>query len=128
MVQQITKGIKVSVIAKYEGTRYQNLRMYHTFSYQISIENQTTDSVQLIRRHWNIYDSLKKTEIVNGDGVIGKKPILSPMQTYTYNSHCFLTSPIGAMQGYYEMLNYTTAQYFRVHIPTFQLMVPASLN
>ena len=128
MVQQVTNGIKISVKKKFEGNSYQNYRMYFSFSYSITIENQSNDSVQLISRHWNIFDSLKDLNIVEGEGVIGKKPILAPKKSYTYSSYCNLTSPIGSMKGFFNMINFTTTKNFRVHIPSFQLTVPAILN
>lgn len=128
MVQQVTNGIKISVKTKFEGNSYQNYRMYFSFSYSITIENQSNDSVQLISRHWNIFDSLKDLNIVEGEGVIGKKPILAPKNSYTYSSYCNLTSPIGSMKGFFNMINFTTTKNFRVHIPAFQLTVPAILN
>ena len=128
MIEQITKGIKITVSTNFEGKRYQNLRMYYAFSYSITIENQSSDTVQLVGRHWNIFDSLCDLETVDGEGVVGEKPIISPKQSYTYNSHCLLSSAIGAMNGYYNMINFTTSKQFRVLIPTFHLMVPATLN
>lgn len=123
MVQQVTNGIKISVNSNFEGTNYRNYRLYYAFSYQITIENQSNEIVQLLERHWKIYDSLNKTEIVEGSGVIGKKPILKPSETHTYKSNCFLTSPIGAMKGFYTMVTFSTTKTFKVFIPTFQLMV-----
>lgn len=128
MVQQVTNGIKISVISKFEGTSYRNGQLYFAFSYQITIENQSNNTVQLLERRWNIFDSLNLTEIVEGAGVIGKKPVLKPGQTHTYKSNCFLTSPIGAMSGYYKMVNFSSSNLFKVYIPTFQLMVPSIRN
>ncbi len=128
MVQQITKDIKISITSNFEEKRYQNTRIYYAFSYSITIENQGTDTVQLLSRHWNIFDSQNDIEIVEGEGVIGEKPILNPKQLYTYTSNCYLTSPIGAMNGFYNMINFNTSEKFKVQIPTFQLMVPSTLN
>ncbi len=128
MIQQVTKGIKISITSNFEGKRYQNLRMYHVFSYSITIENQSSDTVQLLSRHWNIFDALNNIEIVEGEGVIGEKPILNPKQKYTYTSHCLLNSPIGSMNGFYNMINFSSSKKFKVQIPTFQLMVPATFN
>ncbi|WP_111706852.1 Co2+/Mg2+ efflux protein ApaG [Lutibacter citreus] len=128
MVQQVTNGIKISVISNYEGTRYRNYKMYYVFSYQITIENQSNETVQLLERFWTIFDSLNITGIVEGDGVIGEKPVLKPSDVYTYSSNCFLTSPIGSMKGYYKMVNLATSSNFKVYIPTFQLMVPNISN
>lgn len=123
MVQQVTNGIKVSVSSNFEGKSYRNYTMYYAFSYQVTIENQSNETVQLLERHWKIYDSLNKTEIVEGSGVIGKKPILKPSEKHTYQSSCFLTSPIGAMKGFYNMVMLSSSKSFKVFIPTFQLMV-----
>jgi ApaG protein len=128
MVQQITKGIKISVKTKFEGVRYTNYCMQYAFSYEIVIENQSKDTVQLISRSWKIFDSLKKTELVAGEGVIGKKPILLPKQKYIYSSFSLLSSPMGAMAGFFNMINFTSTKEFKVYIPTFQLMIPAILN
>ena len=128
MVQQVTNGIKISVDTNFEGTIYQNYQLYYTFSYSITIENQSNDSVQLISRHWDIFDALRNKEVVEGEGVIGKKPILKPKTRHTYNSFCNLISPIGSMRGYYNMINFTTTKKFKVQIPSFQLNIPAVLN
>jgi ApaG protein len=128
MIEQITKGIKITVDTNFEGKRYQNLRLYYAFSYSITIENQSSDTVQLISRHWNIFDSLSDIETVDGEGVIGEKPIISPKESYTYDSHCLLSSAIGAMNGYYNMINFSSSKQFKVLIPTFHLMIPATLN
>ena len=110
------------------GTRFQNFRLYYVFNYQITIENQSNDTVQLLSRNWHVYDSLSELEKVEGEGVIGKKPIIHPHQTYTYNSHSFLRSPLGAMKGHYYMVNFSTAKMFKVNIPVFQLIAPPNLN
>ena len=128
MVQQVTNGIKISVETKFIGTSYHEDRLRYAFSYSITIENKSNDSVQLLNRHWNIFDSLNNIEVVDGAGVVGKKPILKPGQKHSYSSNCILTSHIGAMNGFYEMVNFTTTHRFKVHIPTFQLVVSGGLN
>ncbi|MFA5297359.1 MAG: Co2+/Mg2+ efflux protein ApaG [Lutibacter sp.] len=123
MVQQVTNGIKITVTSNFEGTSYRNFRLYFVFSYEVTIENQSNDTVQLLERQWTVFDSLNHNEVVEGSGVIGKKPILKPIQKYTYKSNCLLTSPIGAMKGFYNMVNFSNSNTFKVYIPTFQLMV-----
>ena len=78
MVTQITRGIKISVLTSFEGTYFKNYKIHFAFSYEITIENHSKDSVQLMSRHWEIFDSLNDKEIVDGEGVIGKKPVLKP--------------------------------------------------
>jgi ApaG protein len=128
IVQQITKGIKISVKTKEEGFIQENEIDYYTFSYQITIENNSLDTVQLIKRHWEIFDALNYKEFVDGKGVVGETPILSPKDSYTYKSGTFLQSNIGAMCGFFTMENLTKKNNFKVTIPTFNLSTIASLN
>jgi len=121
MVQQITKGIKVSVETKYDGIMERNSILNHVFSYFISIENKSNETVQLTDRFWIIFDSLNHTEIVEGEGVVGQTPILKPGETYTYKSGCVLTSNIGAMKGFFKMKSQETQTIFKVIVPAFQL-------
>ncbi|WP_310557452.1 Co2+/Mg2+ efflux protein ApaG [Flavobacterium sp.] len=128
MVSQITRGIKISVLTSFEGTYFKNYRIHFAFSYQITIENQSKDSVQLISRHWEIFDSLNDIETVDGEGVIGKKPVLKPGEQHTYNSGCLLSSPYGAMKGYFNLVNFTTTRNFKVIVPNFRLCASFALN
>ena len=128
MVYQITKGVKISVETKYNGTSYRNYKLYHIFAYTITIENKSSETVKLTDRFWSIYDSLNTTEIVSGEGVVGQTPVLKPTESYRYSSGCFLESTIGAMKGFYTMINLSNYTQFKVYIPTFQLTTPALLN
>ncbi|WP_375239025.1 Co2+/Mg2+ efflux protein ApaG [Aurantibacter sp.] len=128
MVEQITYGVKIQVKTNFEGTFYKDHKMLFAFGYQITIKNQSKNSVQLNARHWIIKDALNNTETVSGEGVIGKKPVLLPGESHTYNSGCLLTSPIGSMKGYYQMINFTTNEVFKVEIPNFKLSAPYVLN
>ncbi|WP_026755144.1 Co2+/Mg2+ efflux protein ApaG [Sediminibacter sp. Hel_I_10] len=128
MVQQVTSGIKISVETSFEGTFYKNYKVHFAFGYQITIENQSKDSVQLQSRYWSILDALNNVEIVEGEGVIGKKPVIKPGESHTYSSGCLLTSPFGAMQGHYNMVNFSTTNKFKVIIPSFKLSAPFALN
>ena len=128
MVHQVTRGIKISVKTTFEGTFYKNYKIHFAFGYRITIENQSKDSVQLTARHWKIYDALSDREVVDGEGVIGKKPVLKPGESHTYNSGCLLSSPFGAMKGHYKMINFTTTKKFKVKVPVFKLSAPFALN
>ena len=128
MVTQITKGIKVSVESSFEGTYYKESKLHYAFEYSVKIENQSKELVQLDSRHWVILDSLNEELTVDGEGVIGKKPVLKPGQSHTYTSGCLLASPYGAMYGYYRMINLNSTKKFNVMIPVFKLSAPFSLN
>ena len=128
MVQQVTQGIKISIETKFNSTFYKNYKMPYAYNYKVTIENQSNDTVQLISRHWRISDALNNLEIVEGDGVIGQKPVIKPGALYSYSSGCLLISPFGSMKGFYNMVNFSTARNFKVIIPPFMLSAPFAIN
>ncbi|PZW38784.1 ApaG protein [Mesonia algae] len=128
MIQQVTRGIKISVKTSFQGTFLKNYKIHFAFSYRITIENQSNDSVQLTSRFWKIKDALSRSEIVQGEGVIGKKPVIKPGESHTYSSGCLITSPFGSMSGHYNMVNFTSTRKFKVLIPSFKLSAPFALN
>ena len=128
MVQQITKGIKISVTTQYEGFLGHDHKTSYAFSYNITIENNSKDTVQLISRRWNILDALNNQQIVTGQGVIGMKPVLEPGESHSYSSGCMLLAPVGSMNGAYTMINFNSKQAFKVQIPTFKLCADFAMN
>ena len=128
MIQQITRGIKISVETKFEGSFLKEQILHHAFLYSITIENQSKDVVQLLSRHWKILESVSRPQYINGNGVVGKKPIIRPGDSHTYQSGSLITSPLGSMSGTYIMINFTTAKKFNVEVPNFRLSVPYILN
>ena len=93
------------------------------FAYHVSIVNHSTETVQLINRFWRITDANGKTSEVSGSGVVGKQPILQPGETFDYTSGAVLDTPVGNMEGYYEMET-ENGERFRVPIDVFRLAVP----
>lgn len=128
MFTQVTKGIKVSVSTSFEGTFFKNYKVHYAFGYTITIENLSKDTVQLTARHWDVFDALKEMETVDGEGVIGRKPVIKPGKSHTYSSGSLLASPVGAMRGHYNMVNFTNAEEFQVEIPTFKFAAPFAIN
>ncbi|MCT8340735.1 Co2+/Mg2+ efflux protein ApaG [Flavobacteriaceae bacterium TK19130] len=128
MVQKVTHGIKVSVQTRFEGTVRTNAQVGYAFSYTITIENQGKDTVQLISRYWKIKDALKKTETVEGKGVVGVQPVLKPDTHHVYSSGCLLQAPHGSMKGHYVMRNTLTEEEFRVAVPRFKLHAEFAVN
>lgn len=128
MVTKVTDGIKISVQARYEPAHSKPLMGYQVFSYTISIENKSANTVQLMRRHWHIYDTLAGWHEVEGEGVVSMKPTLYPGEEYQYESFCPLMSEAGKMYGSYLMENKTDGSTFLAHIPEFELITPYRSN
>lgn len=128
MVSEITKGVRITVGTQYQEEFSNPDNMHFIFSYTVIIENMNDFAVQLLRRHWYIFDSSGEQTEVEGEGVVGEQPILAPGQVYEYQSACNLTSDVGKMNGTYTMLRLEDGAFFEVLIPEFQLIVPYKLN
>ena len=128
MIEQITKGIKISIESNFEGTFYKDDCIHYAFSYGVVIENKSHEVAQLIARKWIIMEALNENDIVIGEGVVGEKPILLPGDRHTYNSGCVLKSPFGGMKGSYLMVNPSNSEQFKVTIPTFKLSASFAQN
>lgn len=128
MTTQITAGVRVSVDVVYQSAYSNPEKLHFMFSYQITIENLSDDTIQLISRHWDIFDSIGEYKRVDGEGVVGEKPILPPGAIHQYTSGCNLKSDIGFMEGYYEMLKELDGSYFLVDIPRFNLIASYKQN
>lgn len=123
-----TDGLKVSVRSQFEEKHSSSQKGEYIFSYTITIENQSNSTVQLISRHWIIFDSNSNKREVKGDGVIGKQPILQPGASHTYSSWCPLHTPIGQMKGSFQMINKLTNQSFDIIVPEFNLIADFKNN
>ena len=128
MLQLLTSGIRVSVKVFFEGTYFKNYILNYSYSYHVTIENQRKEAVQLQSRHWVIIDSLRPQTIIDGEGVMGKKPVIYPSKTFSYKSGSLISSSIGAMMGHYNFINLATAKKFKVYIPKFKLSPAFALN
>ena len=128
MVTAITSGIKVTVETEYQQA-YSSPSQYHfVFTYRITIENQSENTIQLMRRHWRIYDAGFTVREVEGEGVVGQQPVLEPGQSHQYVSGCNLKSGIGKMVGTYLMERVVDGAKLKVDIPEFTMVAPLRLN
>ncbi len=125
---QVTHGIKISVETKFQSEHSVAEHRHFLFSYQITIENKSEYTVQLISRHWDIYDSSSEHSEVDGEGVVGEQPVLEPGEVFEYESACSLTTDMGRMSGKYLMERKIDKARFYVTIPEFELIVPQRLN
>ena len=116
----ITTDIAVAVRPAYLDGQSDALAHKFVFAYFITIENGSNETVQLLRRHWTIVHSSGKTEEVDGEGVIGKQPVIGPGQSHEYNSFCIIESMEGTMEGTYLMRRKNGVT-FEVRIPRFPL-------
>lgn len=125
--EAVTRGVRVSVAARFDPSRSQPQRGLWFFLYTITIANEGTEIVQLLTRHWVINDAYERSEEVRGDGVVGKQPTLEPGQSFTYTSGCPLGTEFGSMRGGYGMVT-ADGEEFEVEIAEFALCPPYTVQ
>lgn len=128
MLSQITKGVKVTVRTQFQSGFSRPETRHFLFTYRIMIENRSEYTVQLLKRKWQIFDSNGEYREIEGDGVVGQQPVLTPNEIYEYESACNLNTDIGKMKGMYLMMRIADKEKFYVEIPEFQLVAPQRLN
>ncbi len=99
----------------------------YVFAYTITIRNAGEQAVRLISRHWIITDANGKVQEVKGLGVVGEQPHLRPGEAFQYTSGTVLETPVGTMEGSYQMLT-DDGREFEAPIPPFTLSVPHTLH
>jgi ApaG protein len=96
-----TRDIRVEAAAQFVPERSDPDRPHHFYAYRIRITNEGDQTVQLMRRRWEIRDAGNNTETVSGDGVVGYQPTFEPGMSFEYTSYCPLKTEWGTMEGCY---------------------------
>jgi len=99
----------------------------YVFAYTITIRNEGSIPAKLLTRHWIITDADGKTQEVRGEGVVGEQPYLKPGEGFRYTSGTMLETPVGSMQGSYQMLA-DDGQEFDCPIAPFTLSMPNKIH
>lgn len=124
----VTDGIRVSVRTAYMEEESSPKHLHYAFAYQIEIENESDHVVKLLSREWHITDGIGRKELVEGEGVVGKQPLLHPGEEHTYVSGTHFQTPVGKMEGWYYFIRLPERTRFRVRIPAFSMVIPALCN
>jgi len=99
----------------------------YVFAYTITITNAGSIPAKLLTRHWLITDANGKIQEVNGEGVVGEQPYLTPGDSFSYTSAAMIETPVGVMQGKYQMIS-DNGESFNAFIPKFTLAIPRTLH
>ncbi len=123
MYDQTTQSIRVTVKPIYLEEQSSPIESHYVWAYQVRIENEGRETVQLLNRRWQITDSLGRVQEVIGAGVVGEQPTLKPGEYFEYTSGTPLSTPSGVMVGSYEMQS-SSGRRFDVAVPPFSLDSP----
>jgi len=119
--------IAISVKTAFLPEQSEQAQEKYVFSYTITIENRSDNPAKLLNRHWVITDANGKIQEVRGAGVVGEQPYLKPGESYQYTSGTVLDTPVGSMQGEYEMVRDDGSR-FMAPIEPFSLALPRALH
>ncbi len=120
-----TNDIRITATPNYLGAQSNPALNQFFWTYTIVIENVGAITVQLLSRHWRITDCEGRTTEVQGEGVVGKTPVLKPGERFEYTSGTPLASASGIMVGTYRMRREGGGE-FDVDIPAFSLDGPSA--
>lgn len=120
-------AIKIAVKTQYLEDRLPPEENKYAFAYRIDISNESQQNVTLKNRYWLITDGNGKKTEVQGEGVVGEQPLIEPGKSFQYTSGAILDTPVGSMQGYYELED-AGGNLFKAPIDIFGLAVPNLLN
>ena len=127
MSDATTRGIRVRVRAEFLPERSAPDKKHWFFAYRVRIENVGDEAAQLVSRRWEITDGDGNVQVVEGPGVVGEQPLLTPGASFEYTSFCPLPTPYGTMHGHYRMLTPGGGE-FEATIAPFTLATPHSVN
>ena len=121
-------GIEIEVEVQYLDTHSKPGHHFHFFTYNIRISNHTRHAIQLMTRHWKIFDSGGAPREVRGPGVIGQQPVIEAGDVFQYSSACDFQGAVGRMEGVYSFRNVDTEEFFDVDVPAFVCQAEYILN
>lgn len=127
MSESLVYDVVVSVKTRYLAEQSEPKKSRYVFAYHITIANRGQVPARLLRRHWFITDAEGQIEEVEGEGVVGQKPWISPGDAYEYTSGCVLKTDCGTMQGRYRM-RAEDGTTFDAEIEPFALRRPGVLH
>jgi ApaG protein len=126
-----TSNVQITVWPEFIDSKSSAIGDLFIWAYHVRIDNRNTESLKLISRYWRIIDEKGIIQEVNGEGIVGEQPIITPGASYQYSSGVHLRYPSGIMTGQYKMQKLgteTIGETFDVKIPNFSLDVPSIKN
>lgn len=135
----VTTGmVRIEVDSSYNPSQSDPPMRKHCFKYNIKITNlNPTEKIQLTSRKFEIQTvGMSKKDVVQGEGVTGRQPILHPGEVFQYSSTAPLSvRPLGTtivaarMSGtyFYKVLNHEEQHIVKeAELGTFHFVFPPS--
>tara|TARA_Y100000814_G_scaffold228995_1_gene172914 strand:+ start:363 stop:734 length:372 start_codon:yes stop_codon:yes gene_type:complete len=121
------ENVIVNAVSEYVPELSKQNDSNYYYLYEVTIQNKSRKKIKLLSRHWDISDGSGNKKKIDGDGVVGKNPIINPGEMFKYKSYCPLKTEFGFMSGFYTMKN-DDGDVFKVAIPEFPLVLNNVIN
>lgn len=120
-----TRDVVITVRPVYLDEASDFIGMQFAFDCYISIENDSPEELQLLRRHWMIREASGEVQDVEGEGVGGQQPVILPGSSHKFSRRCVIRSFDGSIEGTYLMQRPSGAR-FRALSPSLPLHAAAN--
>ena len=121
-------NVEINVTTKFLGkSNDAETKLLNVFSYTVNITNTSQTSFRLMSRYWLITDGNGDKVEVQGEGVVGKQPVIEPGETFSYTSASMIKTEVGTMEGFYDFVTSDSVE-FKASIPAFTLAIPNKLH
>ena len=98
----------------------------HCFAYFITIHNESDVAVTIRARKWVVTNARGELTVVEGDGVVGQKPLIEPGESFRYNSRHLLDTDWAVAEGGYFGVD-AQGRRVVVRIPKFRMQLPGAM-
>ncbi|MCX6938798.1 MAG: ApaG domain [Verrucomicrobia bacterium] len=98
----------------------------HAFVYFITIHNASEHTLTLLGRKWVIAREDGTRQVIEGDGIVGERPVLAPGESFSYNSYHVAGGDCVAQGSFHGVDEAKRA--IHVVLPAFALRVPAATS
>jgi ApaG protein len=96
----------------------------HAFIYFIAIHNLSDRTVTLTGRKWVLSNDDGTTTVVEGEKIVGETPVISPGESFSYNSYHVTHLSANASGSFHGMDEF--GEKIHVRLSPFRLKVPDS--
>ncbi len=94
----------------------------HAFIYFLTIRNLSDRRFTLLGRKWILEYANGKTEVIEGDKIVGQTPTLAPGEEFSYNSY-HVTGVNTVARGSFHGVDEFDRR-IHVKIPPFEMTIP----
>ncbi|XP_041353993.1 F-box only protein 3-like isoform X2 [Gigantopelta aegis] len=116
-----TVKVATCFIADLSSVHPPNFQYSYRITMSMAADASRDLSCQLETRHWVITDEDGREEYVDGPGVVGEFPTMTPGSEYSWVSCTAFSTTYGNMKGYFSMRNLKTGDRVNIECPCFHM-------